>query len=286
MAEDDKTNDGAPERFDETTSSEGATDGVPSEAQRAGSAERADGVESSSHPSNAAESGVGADSADSPVAGAMPDSGKQGSAHMPAHEDSSSESSSTSAQTGSVNTDGKPSGTNDPAMDNSGSSAASDGSHSSDVADDPLAEAMNTIADLQDQLARRKADLYNVQQEYSNYVKRSKQEAVTHRANGESKVLEELLPVLDDIQLAREHGDAEGTAGLIFDKLENTLKTNFHLERFGAAGDAFDPQIHEALMHQTSADVESEQIQMVIQPGYKADDRLIRAARVGVVSPE
>ncbi|MDD7384728.1 MAG: nucleotide exchange factor GrpE [Actinomycetaceae bacterium] len=272
MAEDDKMNDG-----------------VPSEAQRAGGAEHTDGAEGSFHPSNAAESGVGADSADSPVAGAMPDSGKQGSVHMPAHEDSGSENPSMSAQTGSADADGKPAGTNDPAMDssdNSGSSAASDGSHSSDVADDPLAEAMNTIADLQDQLARRKADLYNVQQEYSNYVKRSKQEAVTHRANGESKVLEELLPVLDDIQLAREHGDAEGTAGLIFDKLENTLKTNFHLERFGAAGDAFDPQIHEALMHQTSADVESEQIQMVIQPGYKADDRLIRAARVGVVSPE
>ena len=69
-------------------------------------------------------------------------------------------------------------------------------------------------------------------------------------------------------------------------ELESTLSTNFGMERFGAVGDVFDPAIHEALMHSTSADVECEQIQMLMQPGYRVGEKVLRPARVGVVSPE
>lgn len=154
------------------------------------------------------------------------------------------------------------------------------------IACDPLSEAMDSIARLEDELARARADHYNLNQEYSNYVKRSKADALARYDEGIAKVIDTLLPVLDDIQLAREHGDLEGTPGMIVEKLEQSLTATFKLERFGEVGDAFDPQIHEALMNTPSADVDSEQVGTLIQPGYRLGEKLIRPARVGVLSPE
>ena len=142
------------------------------------------------------------------------------------------------------------------------------------------------VAELEEQLARRNADLYNLRQEYNGYVKRSKVDGLAQRDLGISKVLETLMSVLDDAYLAREHGDLIGAAGTIVEKLEQTLKTNFQLERFGKVGDIFDPQLHEALMSQASAEVESEQISQLIQPGYRQGEKILRPARVGVVTPE
>lgn len=151
---------------------------------------------------------------------------------------------------------------------------------------DPLSEAMNTITSLEDQLARSRADVYNVQQEYNSYVRRSKLEGAARKEEGIASVIDNLLPVLDDIELARQHGDLEGPTGQIAEKIEQILSTNFQVERFGAEGDEFDPNIHEALMHQTSDDATSETVFALIQPGYRQGEKLLRAARVGVVSPE
>lgn len=156
-----------------------------------------------------------------------------------------------------------------------------------EIADDPLEGAMNAISDLEDQLKRAQASLYNTEQEYNNYVKRTKTEFQRHRDNGVLKVVEALLPVLDDVELARNHDDLDGGAtSLIAEKFEKTLFSNFGVSRYGAVGDPFDPEVHEALMHETSADVETEQVKALIQPGYKLGDRVIRPARVAVVSPE
>ncbi|MCI6574541.1 MAG: nucleotide exchange factor GrpE [Arcanobacterium sp.] len=149
-----------------------------------------------------------------------------------------------------------------------------------------LDEALLKVAQLEEQLARRSADLYNVQQEYNGYVKRSKADALVQFELGKAKVLEGLIPVLDNAYLAREHGELEGPAGKIVAELEHTLATNFSMERFGSVGDAFDPAIHEALMHSTSADVEAEQVNVIMQPGYRAGEKVLRPARVGVVSPQ
>ena len=165
-------------------------------------------------------------------------------------------------------------------QDNAGEEAESP------VAADPLSEAMDTISSLEDKLARANADYYNLQQEYNAYVRRSKQEAVAVRAEGQASVIEALLPVLDDVDLARQHGDLSGPTGLIAEKIEATLATNYQVERFAAVGDEFDPTIHEALMHQTSPDAEGETISAVIQPGYRQGEKLLRPARVGVISPE
>jgi len=117
-------------------------------------------------------------------------------------------------------------------------------------------------------------------------VRRSKAEGAARREEGVVSVITALLPVLDDAELARQHGDLTGPVGAILDKVEQTLRSAFGAERYGAEGDDFDPQVHEALMHSSSADVQTEQIGTLIQPGYRIGEKIVRAARVGVVSPE
>jgi len=132
------------------------------------------------------------------------------------------------------------------------------------------------------------ADLQRLQAEYVNYKKRvdRDREVIRHTAVG--SVVESLLPVLDDIHMARQAGDlAGGPFAAIADKLEATLG-RFGVERVGEVGQEFDPNVHEALMH-----VEAElpegatgtTVVQVLQPGYRIGDRLVRAARVSVADP-
>ena len=181
---------------------------------------------------------------------------------------------------------GEPAGEVDASAEVEAENSEAEVSEDESVAADPLTEAMDSIARLEDELARARADHYNLNQEYSNFVKRSKADSLARYDEGIAKVIDTLLPVLDDVQLAREHGDLEGTPGMIVEKLEQSLATSFKLERFGEVGDAFDPQIHEALMNTPSAEVESEQVGTLIQPGYRLGEKLLRPARVGVLSPE
>ena len=156
-----------------------------------------------------------------------------------------------------------------------------------DLGDSDVAEAHDRIAKLDDDLARARADLYNLNQEYGNYVRRSKESAGTYVADGQAQVVEALIGVLDDIDAARGHGDLEdGPFASIAQKLEDTLSTRFGLERFGAEGDAFDPEQHEALMANTSPDVTEPTVQQLLQPGYRMGDRVLRAAKVMVANPE
>lgn len=166
-----------------------------------------------------------------------------------------------------------------------GPTSSADPADSADLTD-PLAEAMATISSLEEQVARRGADLYNLEQEYKNYVRRSKTEGAVRREEGVASVVEALLPVLDDVELARQHGDLTGPFGAIAEKFESTLATSFGVERYGKVGDAFDPLMHEALMHSTSAEAEEETIGTLIQPGYRIGEKVLRPARVAVVSPE
>ena len=153
--------------------------------------------------------------------------------------------------------------------------------------DSDLAAALTKIAELEDALARAHADLYNLNQEYSNYVRRAKEAAPGHRDSGQSEVIEALIGVLDDIDAARSHGDlAEGPFAAIAQKLETTLETRFALERYGADGDDFDPAIHEALLANTNPGIDHPVVARILQPGYRRGDRIIRAAKVMVDNPE
>ena len=136
--------------------------------------------------------------------------------------------------------------------------------------------------------AERLADLQRVQAEYINYKKRIERDREAQKDATTARVLESLLPVLDDIYLAREHGDLEGTPfEKIADKLQATL-TKLGLTPFGAVGEPFDPTHHEALMHieaEVPEDAEGTTIVQVMQPGYRLGDRMVRPARVAVADP-
>jgi molecular chaperone GrpE len=160
-----------------------------------------------------------------------------------------------------------------------------------DEAADPSRDASEgeALAEEDTMAATLLADLQRLQAEYVNYKKRvdRDREVIRHAAVG--GVVESLLPVLDDIHSAREAGALEaGPFTAIAEKLESIL-AKFGVERLGASGEEFDPNVHEALMH-----VEAElpegatgtTVVQVIQPGYRIGDRLVRAARVSVADPD
>jgi molecular chaperone GrpE len=137
--------------------------------------------------------------------------------------------------------------------------------------------------------AERLLDLQRLQAEYVNYKRRVDRDRAVVQERAVQDVLETLLPVLDDIHAAREHGDLQsGPFASIAEKLEQTL-TKFGLTRFGETGETFDPMRHEALMH-TQAELPEgateTTVVTVLQPGYRAGDQVIRPARVAVADPQ
>ena len=178
-------------------------------------------------------------------------------------------------------------GADDAAQASSEGSADDMSAFEEQIADSDLAKALERIASVEDQLARTNAELYNQGQEYANYVRRSKEAIPGHKTAGQDEVIESLISVLDDIAAARSHGDLEdGPFASIATKLEETLKTRFELERYGAEGDDFDPALHDALMATTSPDVDHPVIGQVLASGYRRGERVVRAAKVLVNNPE
>ncbi len=131
------------------------------------------------------------------------------------------------------------------------------------------------------QLAERTADLQRLQAEYANYRKRVDRDRVAVREQALANVLTELLPVIDDIGRAREHGELTGGFKSVAESLEAGV-AKLGLTSYGENGDPFDPTVHEALMHSYSADVTEPTCVRVLQPGYKVGDRILRPARVAV----
>ncbi|MDX6335160.1 MAG: molecular chaperone GrpE, partial [Streptosporangiaceae bacterium] len=134
------------------------------------------------------------------------------------------------------------------------------------------------------QLAERTADLQRVHAEYANYRKRVERDRLAVREQALANVLSSLLPVLDDIGRAREHGDLNGAFKSVGESLE-TIAAKLGLESFGEPGEPFDPLVHEALMHSYSPDVTEPTAVEILQPGYKVGERIIRPARVAVAEP-
>ena len=151
----------------------------------------------------------------------------------------------------------------------------------SDAVDEALTEAVVEV----DEVASLTADLQRLQAEYANYRKRVDRDRITAHEISTSLVVAELLPVLDDIARAEEHGELTGGFKAVADSLIN-ITTKLGLTKFADVNVAFDPQIHEALMHSTSPDVTETTATQILQPGYKFKDRVIRPARVAVTDPE
>jgi len=142
-----------------------------------------------------------------------------------------------------------------------------------------------------DPVAELTADLQRVSAEYANYRKRVDRDRMAVVEMATAGLLSGLLPVLDDIDRARQHDDVHGALKGVAEKLE-ALTGKLGLEQFGAAGDPFDPSVHEALMQaEPDPEVSVATCAMVLQPGYRlasgapGGPRVLRPARVSVAEP-
>jgi molecular chaperone GrpE len=139
-------------------------------------------------------------------------------------------------------------------------------------------------AELQAQLEERTSDLQRLQAEYANYRKRVERDRVSVKEQAVASTLTGLLPALDAIDRAREHGELSGGFKSVADSLQTAL-SRLGLVTYGEKGDIFDPQIHEALTSIPSPDVAEDTCVEILQPGYKVGDRILRPARVAVAAP-
>lgn len=132
-----------------------------------------------------------------------------------------------------------------------------------------------------DKIAELTGDLQRVQAEYANYRKRIERDWEANRQSAIGSVFVELLPVLDDVDRAREHGELSGAFKTMGETLEASL-TKMGLEKFGAANEPFDPNVHEALASEEVEGVTEPTVIAVFQPGYRQGERILRPARVSV----
>jgi len=137
---------------------------------------------------------------------------------------------------------------------------------------------------LTEALAERTADLQRLQAEYVNYKRRVDRDREASRELVIGSVLTELLGILDDVGRAREAGELEGAFKAVAESLERVTE-KLGLVKYGEVGDTFDPRIHEALLHNYSDEVDGPTATMIMQPGYRHGERILRAARVAVSEP-
>jgi len=139
--------------------------------------------------------------------------------------------------------------------------------------------------ELKVQLDERVRDLQRITAEYANYRKRVDRDRALVIEQATGNLLAALLPVLDDIDRAREHGDLVGPFASVAEQL-TVATTKFGLTAFGAKGDPFDPTRHEAVAHLNSSDVTESTCVDVMRRGYLLGERLLRPALVAVADPE
>jgi molecular chaperone GrpE len=136
-----------------------------------------------------------------------------------------------------------------------------------------------------DPVAALTEDLQRLQAEYSNYKKRVDRDRLLAGEIATAATLIEFLPILDDLDRASEHGELTGGFKAVADQVLNATK-KLGLEKFGETSTTFDPNIHEALMHETSPEVKETTVTKILQFGYKYKERVLRPARVVVTDPE
>lgn len=145
--------------------------------------------------------------------------------------------------------------------------------------------AASRVAELENQLSERTADLQRLHAEYVNYKKRVDRDRDVSRQKGVEQVVNDLLPVLDAIDAARQHGEFEGGFRLVVDALEK-VTGKYGLVAYGEVGEEFDPHVHEALMQvPLEGDHDTTVVSAVVQKGIRLGDRIVRPARVGVANP-
>ncbi|BDR52244.1 protein GrpE [Bombiscardovia nodaiensis] len=142
----------------------------------------------------------------------------------------------------------------------------------------PLGQAKKEAADYLEALQRERA-------QFVNYRNRTAKEQEIFRQHGIIDVLTALLPALDDIDRIREHGGLDDSFEAVAAKIDKTFE-KFGVEKFGKKGEDFDPTEHEAILHKPDPQAHKETVDTVVEAGYRIGDRVIRAARVVVASPQ
>ncbi len=135
------------------------------------------------------------------------------------------------------------------------------------------------LAELNDKYLRLAA-------EYDNYRRRSEKEKAQAYTDGLDDTLAKFLPVMDNLSRAALYSDAEKVAeGLkLTEKSANDSLAATGVERFGAVGDTFDPNLHNAVMHVEDEEKGEGEIVAVHAEGYKKGDRILRYAMVTVAN--
>jgi molecular chaperone GrpE len=152
--------------------------------------------------------------------------------------------------------------------------------HETPVAATPAGEG-----DLDKQLAERTEDLQRVTAEYANYRRRVDRDRSLMADQAAERFALQLFPIVDDIERARDHGDLTGAFKVVADRVLGLLDA-LGVEAFGKAGDPFDPALHEAVMHDTSSEVDVPTATTVLRQGFRRGDRVLRNAMVAVTDPE
>ncbi len=141
------------------------------------------------------------------------------------------------------------------------------------------------VTEAERKLAELTNDLQRVHAEYANYRRRVDRDRELVRETAIGAALSELLPVLDDIERARQHDELEGAFRTVGESLEGAV-ARIGLERFGAAGEAFDPTVHEALTSESQDEVSEPTVVAIYQTGYRFAGRVLRPARVAVAGTD
>lgn len=150
------------------------------------------------------------------------------------------------------------------------------------AAEDAAASAVEgDVVGVEVKVAELTADLQRVHAEYANYRKRVERDREVMQEMAVGAAIADLLPIVDDIERAREHGELEGAFRSVGEALEAAL-AKLGLERFGENGEEFDPTVHEALTSEENDAVSVPTVTTVYQPGYRYAGRILRPARVAV----
>lgn len=172
--------------------------------------------------------------------------------------------------------------------DSAANAASSESQENGDAADGatqdgedtltPLGQAKKEAAEYLEALQRERA-------EFINFRNRSQKEQERFRQHGIIDVLTALLPALDDIDRIREHSEMDESFKAVSAKIDKAFE-KFGVEKFGEKGEDFDPTKHDAILHKPDPQAEKETVDTVVEAGYRIGDRVIRAARVVVASPQ
>ena len=153
------------------------------------------------------------------------------------------------------------------------------------VEEAPATQPTGAAVDLESQLAERTEDLQRVTAEYANYRRRVDRDRALVVDQAAERFALQLFPIVDDIERARDHGDLTGAFKVVADRILGLLD-GLGVTAFGAAGDPFDPALHEAVIHDTSPEVTVPTATTVLRPGFRRGERVLRTAMVAVTDPE